>query len=877
MDPRNPYEPPAKRPRLAPLSPISDYGDVRLDGQFENHDQASNQRSLEFVCFGMVSGIIGAYEYRGIDKLASPLTIRIDSANRFSSEDFPMLSGKLDAENGPMIESLLEEPSLTLYAACVLDAQQTPKQKNRRHALVPCTLDITVYGPMDLFDEIGTWFQEYEVYLQDPKFCHRDAPYCNPQKLSSEPSNEWPLVSEVANAATMVLPVELPAQPDLLDVLSTHIDLEEAPQPSVVRTALKRHQKQALTFMLNREAGWNFDQSRSDVWEIVDAGSGRVFMNTISRTWQAEEPSNFQGGIIADPMGLGKTLTMTALVASDLDTPRLPLSCLSLSSMAKPEVSATLVVVPPPLLDSWEEQFQEHLITGSLTSCRHHGKSRVTGTAEFTSVNIVLTTYHTVSAEWRQEKGTGGSSLFSVQWRRIILDEAHFIRNGNAQMSRAVCELQASSRWAVTGTPIQNRIADLASLLKFIRAHPYTDPKVFDTDVCQLWKTGEVEKAADRLQRLSACLLLRRPQKAIDLPPRRDLIYAVDFTSEERVEFERLRHQTIMTIDDALINVDKSMKHRVYINALQRIESLRLFSNLGLHYQSRHSMPPRNPAEIGDWESIAQRVFDSQRAIATLRCAQCSSVAGFDETVLDDGSQSTHGAQFASCLQYTCADCVGKSYRLGYSICCSHTPFCESAAVTTSDAALEEAELVHPDDALQRPLEPPSKIKALIDDVKRLPRDRKCVIFSTWSLTLDLVHSALADVGIRCIRFDGKVPQKERGSVVKTFRSNPNIRVMLLTLSCGAVGLNLTVASRAYLIEPHWNPTIEEQALARIHRLGQVREVETVRFYVKDSLEEQVMKLQEDKRQLAKVLLDPHESGNTNNNLNILERLRALL
>lgn len=118
-----------------------------------------------------------------------------------------------------------------------------------------------------------------------------------------------------------------------------------------------------------------------------------------------------------------------------------------------------------------------------------------------------------------------------------------------------------------------------------------------------------------------------------------------------------------------------------------------------------------------------------------------------------------------------------------------------------------------------------------------------------------------------CVRFDGTVPQKERQPVIDRFRKDPSIRVMLLTLSCGAVGLTLTVATRAYLMEPHWNPTIEEQALARIHRLGQTKEVTTVRFYVKDSIEEQVMRLQDSKKHLANVLLSHHDTGQVDDNL----------
>jgi SNF2 family DNA or RNA helicase len=89
--------------------------------------------------------------------------------------------------------------------------------------------------------------------------------------------------------------------------------------------------------------------------------------------------------------------------------------------------------------------------------------------------------------------------------------------------------------------------------------------------------------------------------------------------------------------------------------------------------------------------------------------------------------------------------------------------------------------------------------------------------------------------------------------------------------------LTLTEASRAYLMEPHWNPTIEEQALARIHRIGQTRQVTTVRFYIRDSFEERVMEVQESKKNLAGVLLSGHDGGHVDDSLGALQRLRSLL
>ena len=78
------------------------------------------------------------------------------------------------------------------------------------------------------------------------------------------------------------------------------------------------------------------------------------------------------------------------------------------------------------------------------------------------------------------------------------------------------------------------------------------------------------------------------------------------------------------------------------------------------------------------------------------------------------------------------------------------------------------------------------------------------IVFSTWRLTLNVAEAGLEQAGIQCLRYDGKVPQRDRHSILERFKTDPMKRVLLLTLSCGAVGLTLTAASRAYLMEPHW-------------------------------------------------------------------------
>ncbi|KAF2868792.1 SNF2 family N-terminal domain-containing protein [Massariosphaeria phaeospora] len=820
----------------------------------------------EMVCFGTIPGIAGKF--------------RLDSSQRFTSVDCTGTHGLILPHHGQMVQGLLEERTLQLHASCSPDTEPTNRRQLVSYAQLPCTLEITVYGPLELFEQIGDWFQEYDVYLQDPRECHLNVKYCNPQRLSSDDLGAMPKVSEVvSNASSLIHFHDVVERPDLLEIISSQDHLEEAEQPALLRAALHKHQKQALTFMLRRESGWTLADKGSDIWEASDSSRGRLqvdslYINRITDVHQADAPPQFYGGIIADPMGLGKTLTMIALAAADPGSNRAVNDhSWDMEEGSNRPVSATLIIVPQPLLGTWEEQLSEHVVAGGLKFSRHHGKTRLDDIDEINAVDLVLTTYHTLSADWKTWKAKENHVMFSVQWRRIILDEAHVIRNMKSRMARAICELDAISRWAVTGTPIQNNLSDLTALLKFIRVYPYDEPKRFETDISRLWKSGEDEEAVKRLKRLSSCLILRRAKRTIDLPPRRDVKCPVDFSKSERALYDTIRQQTITKIDDALLHQSELSTSGAYVNFLQQIESMRLVCNLGLHYHSRHEKLATQ--DTADWKTTAQETFNIQREMEPVICSQCSSPLDLAENFLDE-SLTQDSPQFSRCMKYACSECSHKLRITRQKMVCGHTPRCPIAPVSISNSASEETP-GHISHKRASTIELPSKVEVLIADLKALPPDVKCIVFSTWRLTLDIVDAGLTQAGFRSVRFDGKVPQTQRQPVLNQFKSDPGIRVMLLTLSCGAVGLTLTEASRAYLMEPHWNPTIEEQALARIHRIGQKRPVTTIRFYMRDSFEERVMEVQESKKNLAGVLLSGHDGGHADDSLGALQRLRSLL
>lgn len=165
------------------------------------------------------------------------------SSEQFSSENTDQnIKGLIPAEHRQMIQGLLDETSLGLKVLCSLDASDTSEMSKKVILQQKCYLEITVYGPFELFDDIGSWFQDYNIYLQDPRKVERqDVKYCNPHRLSVQDIGSCLLVSEYIMSNSKLVGLEqLSDRPELLDILSSHMDLEETPQPAALKTTLKK-------------------------------------------------------------------------------------------------------------------------------------------------------------------------------------------------------------------------------------------------------------------------------------------------------------------------------------------------------------------------------------------------------------------------------------------------------------------------------------------------------------------------------------------------------------------------------------------------------------------------------------------------------------
>lgn len=215
-----------------------------------------------------------------------------------------------------------------------------------------------------------------------------------------------------------------------------------------------------------------------------------------------------KGGILADDMGLGKTLQSIALILSnarpDKDDPTWKKS---LNGVEK----ATLVVAPLALIRQWEAEIKEKVSKANcLNVCVHHGPNRTKRYQDLAKYDVVITTYQILVSEHNNSSDSVKAGCFGLHWYRVILDEAHTIKNRNAKSTKACCDLRSEYRWCLTGTPMQNNLDELQSLVHFLRIQPYDSLPHWRENIDKPMKNGKGHLAISRLHALLRSFMKRR-------------------------------------------------------------------------------------------------------------------------------------------------------------------------------------------------------------------------------------------------------------------------------------------------------------------------------------------------------------------------------
>ena len=614
-----------------------------------------------------------------------------------------------------------------------------------------------------------------------------------------------------------------------------------------------------------------------------------------------------KGGILADDMGLGKTIQSIALILTN----RRP-TVEELEQNPKQKVpqgvdKGTLVVAPLALIKQWEGEIKDRVeSTHTLKVCVHHGPKRAKSYKELKKYDVVITTYQTLSSEHADSEGDLKVGCYGINWYRIILDEAHSIKNRNAKATKAACGLNSEYRWCLTGTPMQNNLDELQSLIHFLRIKPYESLDIWREQITRPMNSGRGGLAIKRLRAVLQAFMKRRTKDILKqdgglktgtkdnqqvksagfkIVDRTVESIAAEFTPDERAFYARLESRTDKSLEMMMAGNKMS-----YASALVLLLRLRQACNhprlTGSDLSSEKesttgtgsATPSRKKAAAAeDMDSIADMLgglsvqtkrcdmcqieLDANEAAGgAVRCAECEAdLADQILTVQHKDKKKRKPTKKAASKAKPLRE---KRKQARHTIIDSDDEDDDANTVDVNSASDEEEEddsIYGSDDSSEFTLTASTKIRHLISLLTSTTdpcSEYKYIIFSFFTSMLDLIEPFLLQERIDYVRYDGAMRNDAREASLESLRSNPRTRVLLCSLRAGSLGLNLTAASRVVILEPFWNPFVEEQAIDRVHRLNQTQDVKVYKLTIRDTVESRILELQEKKRELAKATIE---------------------
>lgn len=613
-----------------------------------------------------------------------------------------------------------------------------------------------------------------------------------------------------------------------------------------------------------------------------------------------------KGGILADDMGLGKTIQSIALLLANPRPPTEDFKKLKLKIDDDCD-RATLVVAPLALIKQWEAEIRDRIDEDHALRVKvHHGPQRTKSYKDLRNYDVVITTYQTLSSEHADGASSVKTALFGVKWYRVILDEAHSVKNRNAKTTKAAYALNSQYRWCLTGTPLQNNLDELQSLICFLQIKPYNQLEVWREQITKPMNNGRGGLSIRRLRAFLSVFMKRRTKDVLkqgaglntgaDGKQASGTSFKIVKRTVEKVQAE-LNDREQAFYDRLQDRTDKSLERMMmggsqmsYASALVLLMRLRQACNHpqllgGDLSKEQDAFIDRSPSKRGsksdDMDDIANMLgglsvetkscdvclidlsqSDVQEGLT--RCAECEEDLKQIQTPKKEpkikAKKIVKTERKVNRRVITDSDDEDEEEVAHETETEDEEDFEESAS---NDDDEDDSETEYDSSPKFNPQLPSSstKIRHLLKILKHDSHTHKYIVFSFFTSMLDLIEPFLKRHDLKFVRYDGAMRNDHREASLERLKSDPKVRVLLCSLRAGSLGLNLTAASRVVILEPFWNPFTEEQAIDRVHRLNQTQDVIVHKLTIKNSVEERILELQEKKRELANATIEGQKLG----------------
>lgn len=605
----------------------------------------------------------------------------------------------VEQEGASLIDWLNTHQSMLLEKGFTI----TQAKGDRRIFIGKTTLQMAI-------EEGNDWFDIQAI----AHFGHYQIPFINLREHILNKNKEFVL----PNGETAIIPDEWFSQYEHLFLFSTNNDGLKLNKTHIgLLYEISEHSE--LSFHRKLEQLLNFDRIDEAPTPVGFKGDLRPYQRAGYNWFHFLQHYKF-GGCLADDMGLGKTVQTLALLQQQKEH-------LKETDSAK----TSLLILPTSLIYNWQKETEK--FAPQLRVLLHTGSNRLKDTLSFSHFDLVITTYGIARSD--------EELLSSFFFNYIILDESQHIKNPTSKSFRAIKGLKSKHKLTLSGTPIENSVADIWSQMHFANPGLLGSYRSFQKEfVSPIEKKKDEEKAA-RLQAIIKPFILRRTkdQVAKELPPKTEQTVYCEMVEEQAKLYERTKSE----YRNALLDNELNRKGN-QIRLLQGLTKLRQIAN--------------HPKMVQEDVTFSSGKFD---------------------TILE-------------MLQ---------------SIVAEH---------------------------------------------------HKVLIFSQFVKHLQLFRDEFDREQIPYAYLDGQT--KDRADAVSTFKQQEDIQIFLISIKAGGVGLNLTEADYVFILDPWWNPAVEQQAIDRSHRIGQTKNVFIYKFISKDTVEEKILALQSQKKALSSSLITTEES-----------------